>query len=62
MYGIPGNVGGAVRGNAGAFGAEVKDILKSAIAMNIKTGEVRKFNNDACEFEYRNSFFKQNPE
>ncbi|MAZ67748.1 UDP-N-acetylenolpyruvoylglucosamine reductase [bacterium] len=62
MYGIPGSVGGAVRGNAGAFGTEVKDVLKSAIALNIETREMRTFSNKECRFSYRSSFFKRNPD
>ena len=60
MYGIPGSVGGAVRGNAGAFGTEVVDVLKTATAINIKTREPKVFTKDECRFSYRNSFFKQN--
>lgn len=59
LYGIPGTVGGAVRGNAGAFGVDVKDVLEEAVALNIQTREVRTFSNAACHFAYRNSFFKQ---
>lgn len=62
MCGIPGSVGGAVRGNAGAFGTEVKDVLSKIRAVNIQTGEVRDFNNAECEFAYRTSYFKQHPE
>ncbi len=62
MYGIPGTVGGAVRGNASAYGTEVKDVLKTVSAINTETKKVREFTNNECEFEYRNSFFKQNTE
>lgn len=62
MYGIPGTVGGAVHGNAGAFGTESKDILKSVRALNIKTNQARELTNAECEFAYRTSFFKQNPD
>ena len=62
MYGIPGTVGGAVRGNAGAFGTEVVDVLASTTALNVNTQEVRVFTNEECEFGYRTSFFKKNPE
>jgi UDP-N-acetylmuramate dehydrogenase len=62
MYGIPGTVGGAVRGNAGAFGVEIKDVLTDAEAVNTKTGELYQFSNTECRFAYRDSFFKQNPE
>ncbi len=62
MYGIPGTVGGAVRGNAGAFGTEVKDVLKNVRALNSKTGELKEFINKESALGYRTSFFKQNPE
>lgn len=62
MAGIPGTLGGAVRGNAGAFGTEIKDVVAEVEALNRETGEMHVFDNDACEFSYRNSFFKQYPE
>ena len=34
LYGIPGTVGGAVYMNAGAYGSEIKDILKSVTYMD----------------------------
>lgn len=62
MYGIPGTVGGAVRGNAGAFGTEAKDIVHSVTAWSSTTNETKTFTAAECEFAYRNSFFKQHPE
>ncbi|RJR14484.1 UDP-N-acetylmuramate dehydrogenase [Candidatus Parcubacteria bacterium] len=61
LAGIPGTIGGAVRGNAGAFGPEIKDFVDYVRALNIETGETREFSNTECTFSYRNSFFKQNP-
>jgi UDP-N-acetylmuramate dehydrogenase len=61
MAGIPGTVGGAVRGNAGAFGTEMKDVLIEARAFNTETGDIRIFTNAECAFAYRDSFFKRNP-
>lgn len=61
LSGIPGTIGGAVRGNAGAFGPEIKDFLVSAEAVNVETNESRTFDAGACEFSYRNSFFKRHP-
>ncbi len=62
MAGIPGTLGGAIRGNAGAFGTEIKDALTECDALNIETDEVRTFTNVECRFAYRTSFFKQHPE
>ncbi|HET8580914.1 MAG TPA: UDP-N-acetylmuramate dehydrogenase [Candidatus Paceibacterota bacterium] len=59
LAGIPGTIGGAVRGNAGAFGTEIKDVLVSARAMDAATGALYDFSADACEFEYRDSIFKR---
>lgn len=62
MCGIPGTIGGAVRGNAGAFGTEIQGVLTNATALDSTTGEVRIFTNTECEFAYRTSFFKKNSE
>jgi UDP-N-acetylmuramate dehydrogenase len=57
--GLPGTVGGAVRGNAGAFAGETKDNLLEVESLNTKTLETKKRNNKDCLFSYRNSVFKQ---
>ncbi len=62
LSGIPGTVGGAVRGNAGAFGPEIKDFVLSVSAFNAKSGETKDFENGVCDFSYRHSFFKDNPD
>lgn len=62
LTGIPGTVGGAIRGNAGAFGVEIKDVIKEVTAFHRETGEVRVFSTAECAFEYRQSFFKSHPE
>ena len=62
LAGIPGTVGGAVRGNAGAFGSEIKDFVLSVDALNANTLETRTFSNAECDFAYRHSFFKDHPE
>lgn len=56
--GLPGTVGGAVRGNAGAFGGETKDNLFEVESLNLKTLEIIKRSNKDCEFLYRSSIFK----
>lgn len=55
---IPGNVGTCPIQNIGAYGVEVKDVIKSVDAMEISTGKIQTFSNSECEFGYRNSIFK----
>ena len=57
MAGIPGTVGGAVYGCAGAYGQEIKDRLVSVSFFDGKT--LRKFMNKQCAFGYRTSIFKK---
>ena len=57
--GLPGTIGGAIRGNAGAFGGEIKDSIKEVISLDINNQRLIKRNNNQCEFSYRNSIFKQ---
>lgn len=59
--GIPGTVGGAIRGNAGAYGGEIKDNLDTVQAIDLTTGELRTFDRTECAFEYRESYFKGRP-
>ena len=51
---IPGSIGGAVRMNAGCYGAETKDVLVEAYAIN-RAGERVTLSNDAMGFSYRRS-------
>jgi UDP-N-acetylmuramate dehydrogenase len=62
LAGIPGTIGGAVRGNAGAFGSEIKDFVTKVRALNSQTRETKEFSNAECDFSYRHSFFKDHPE
>ncbi|MBI5385833.1 MAG: UDP-N-acetylmuramate dehydrogenase [Verrucomicrobia bacterium] len=55
---IPGTVGAAVIGNIGAYGAEVKDTLQWAEAMDLRSGRNCQFAADECRFSYRWSHFK----
>jgi UDP-N-acetylmuramate dehydrogenase len=58
LSGIPGTVGAAPIQNIGAYGAEIKDIVESVRALDMRTGEEKIFSNADCRFEYRDSFFK----
>lgn len=58
--GIPGTIGGAVRGNAGAFGSCMKDAIQSVKAIDTKDLGIKIYDLKKCEFEYRSSVFKEN--
>jgi len=60
--GLPGTLGGAVRGNAGAFCGETKDIVKEVISLDISKPKIKiiRRTGDECEFFYRSSVFKSN--
>lgn len=55
---IPGNVGTCPIQNIGAYGVEVKDTITRVEALEIETGKLISFSNEACNFGYRNSIFK----
>lgn len=59
--GIPGSIGGAIRMNAGAYGGEMKDIVKNVTVLNEK-GEINILTNEECEFSYRHSRFTNSKE
>jgi UDP-N-acetylmuramate dehydrogenase len=50
--GIPGSVGGALRMNAGAYGAETKDVLISCRGVD-RSGRILEFSNADMGFTYR---------
>jgi len=56
---IPGTVGAAPIQNIGAYGAEVKDVIREVVALDMDTNEVVSFANHECEFGYRDSIFKR---
>jgi len=58
---IPGTVGGAVVQNIGAYGAALSETLLWAEVLDASSGEVKKFFNLECAFDYRNSVFKHLP-
>jgi UDP-N-acetylmuramate dehydrogenase len=57
--GIPGTVGGAVRGNAGAFGHHFSEVVERVEILD-KSG-VKKLSAKQCHFSYRESVFKGRP-
>lgn len=59
-YGIPGSTGGAVYMNAGAYGGEMKDIIKSCTYAD-EQGRLHHLEKDQMELSYRHSFFSGKP-
>lgn len=56
--GIPGTLGGALAMNAGAYGGEMKDIVKSVKLMDTD-GNIFEFTNEEMEFGYRRSILSK---
>ncbi|MFA5047767.1 MAG: UDP-N-acetylmuramate dehydrogenase [Patescibacteria group bacterium] len=55
--GIPGTIGGAIRGNAGAYGGEMSHSVKSVKIL--RKGKIKELKNKDCQFNYRQSIFKE---
>jgi UDP-N-acetylenolpyruvoylglucosamine reductase len=58
LAGIPGKVGSCPVQNIGAYGVEVKEVIKEVHVREIATGKSLVFSNATCQFGYRNSIFK----
>lgn len=52
--GIPGTIGGAITMNAGAYGGEISEVIKSVRVID-KEGNVLTINKDEMEFGYRST-------
>jgi len=61
LAGIPGTLGGAICGNAGAFGKEIGDLVEEVKVLEVKGSrlKVKRLKNKECEFGYRDSIFKK---
>lgn len=57
MTGIPGCVGAAVYGNAGAYGHSIEERVR--VVRFYDGARIREFANSECEFHYRESVFKK---
>lgn len=58
--GIPGaTISGAIRGNAGAFGNSMKNIVREIEIFDTKTEKIKILKNKDCKFGYRDSIFKK---
>ena len=56
---IPGNLGSAPIQNIGAYGVELKDVFVSCEVIDLKDFSLKKLTKDDCQFDYRDSIFKQ---
>ena len=59
LAGIPGTIGGAVYGNAGAYGQSISDHLTFVTWYNRIKKETITSSKDQCLFGYRDSYFKK---
>ena len=53
LAGIPGNIGGALVMNAGAYGSDISQILHSAAAINKNDGQIKDFYVEEIGYKYR---------
>ncbi|MBQ2452061.1 MAG: UDP-N-acetylmuramate dehydrogenase [Bacteroidales bacterium] len=55
---IPGEVGASAVQNIGAYGVEVKDVIKTVYCYDTVEEEMVHFSREECAYDYRDSFFK----
>lgn len=61
LFALPGTIGGAIRGNAGTLGTEIKDVVKDVTVINDNL-ELATLSNRELDFAYRGSnLLKQHP-
>lgn len=60
--GIPGTVGGAIRGNAGWKNFQIDNVIETVLTYNINKNKFAAFSRKDCEFGYRESIFKKRKE
>lgn len=60
LAGIPGTVGGAIYGNAGAYGQTISDNIVKIRAFDPFKFKIFELLKDDCRFDYRYSVFKKN--
>jgi len=59
--GIPGTVGGAVTMNAGAYGGEIKDVIKDAVCIDLAAGSRVVLSCEQLKLGYRHSLIMEKP-
>lgn len=62
MAGIPGTIGGAIYGNAGAYGQEIQNCIKKVQVYDAAHHSIRWLSKHNCQFDYRESIFKKRKE
>ncbi|MER5862498.1 UDP-N-acetylmuramate dehydrogenase [Kitasatospora sp. NPDC002040] len=62
LAGIPGSAGATPVQNVGAYGQEVATGITEVVAYDRRAGETVVLSNEECEFSYRHSRFKADPE
>lgn len=62
LSGIPGLVGATPVQNVGAYGQEVSEAIRSVRALDRTTGRIVELAPQICDFGYRDSMFKRNPD
>ena len=58
LSGIPGSLGGGLYMNAGAYGGEIKNVVKTVTYIDAE-GELHTIDRDECGFGYRTSVFSK---
>lgn len=58
--GIPGTVGGAIAGNAGAFNKSIGENVSGVEVYDVRNKRIKIFKIKNCKFSYRESIFKKN--
>lgn len=59
LSGIPGTIGGAIVGNAGAYGQSISQVVETVSAWN--GTQTITLSREDCHFSYRHSIFKEKP-
>jgi UDP-N-acetylmuramate dehydrogenase len=58
LAGVPGTVGGAIRGNAGTYGLAMSDVVTEITYLD-ESYQVKTCRQNECHFTYRHSIFKE---
>jgi UDP-N-acetylmuramate dehydrogenase len=57
LVGVPGSVGGALRMNAGAYGQQIGDVIRSVALYRTSSGRIETHKLENVRFEYRHTSF-----